>query len=130
MKLRVMSRLWIAVVALFAAPSLLAQDFTDALFCQQMQDLAAKINRDIGAQLDAVTVQSGMAVRCSAKVVEFKKKLTIPFSSLQDRQWRKRLNDIYCTDDTFALAIASGWQVTTTITGSTSEQFGMTAACR
>ena len=122
-------RLWVAFVALSATPSLLAQDFTDAQFCQQMQDLAAKINRNIGARLDEVTVQSGMAVRCNEKLVEFKKTLKIPFSNLQDPQWRKRLNDIYCTNDTLLQAVASGWQVTTTITDSTSERLRMTARC-
>ena len=94
-----------------------------------MQDLAAKINREIGAKLDEITVQSGMAVRCNERLVEFKKTLRIPFSNLHDRQWRLRLNHIYCTDDTLLQAIASGWQVTTTITDSTSEQLRITARC-
>ena len=94
-----------------------------------MDDLAVKINRDIGERLDEITVQSGMAVRCNEKLVEFKKALKIPFSDLRDPQWRKRLNDSYCTNDTLLEGIESGWQIATTITDSTSKQFRMTAEC-
>jgi hypothetical protein len=96
-----------------------AQQFPDALFCQVMEETAAKSNKDTGSKVDAVATHMGIAVLCNMKVVDFKKHIDVPFGSFEagweDRR-QAQWNQIYCNNLGFSQAIANGWRISATKT--------------
>ena len=110
-----------------------AQPFTDALFCQAMQEIATQRNKDAGTKVDAVTTDLGIAVLCNMKVVDFKKRIDLAFSQMdpgwQDRK-QSQWNRIYCNNPGFAKAIANGWRISSTTTDTEGKRHHMEANCR
>jgi hypothetical protein len=122
-----------AMIAYLALPMpLQAQQFTDAMFCQAMQEIATQGNKDAGTKVDAVTTHMGIAVLCNMKIVDFKKRLDISFR-VMDAGWEGRKqaqwNQIYCTNPGFVQAIASGWTISSTMTDAEGKRHYMEAKC-
>jgi hypothetical protein len=98
-----------------------------------MQETAAKSNKDAGSKVGSVTTHMGMAVLCNMKVVDFKKRLDVPFSALgsgwEDRK-QAEWNQIYCNNVGFSQAIANGWHISTTTTDADGKRHYIEAKCR
>ena len=116
----------------FATPAR-AEQFTDAWFCQFMKEAADKSYKDVGSKVDSVTINLGMGVLCNMKVVNYKKRLEVPFSAF-NAGWEQRKqaqwNQIYCNNVGFAEAIASGWTISVTTIDADGKQHYMDAKCR
>jgi hypothetical protein len=115
-------------------PGAHAQQHSDALFCRAMQEIAEKHNRETGSKVDAYTVVVGMAVLCSTKVVDFRKKLLVSFR-LMNVGWQARKqaqwNQIYCEPGSgFRQAIDAGWTISHTLTDVDGVRHYMVATCR
>ena len=109
-----------------------AETFTDAIFCRWMQDFATQANKDAGTKVDAVTTHEGLAVLCNMKLVDFKKRLEVPFTAMKagwDGRKQAQWNQIYCTDPGFMQAIKSGWRISSTMTDVEGNRHYMEATC-
>jgi hypothetical protein len=123
----------LALATMLLATDGRAQEHSDALFCRQIQDVADKANKDIGSRLDAVTIQIGMAVFCNVKIVDFKKRVEMPFDSFKagwqapkQAQW----NQIYCEPGSaFRQAIDAGWTIGSTTADANGVRHYMVAKC-
>lgn len=110
-----------------------AQQFSEASFCRAMQEFAAKSNMDAGTKVDSVTTHVGLAVLCNSKLIDFKKRLDIPFTAMKagwEGRKQDQWNQIYCNDPTFAAAIRAGWRVSYTMTDSDGRRLYAEAECK
>jgi hypothetical protein len=108
-------------------------EFSEDEFCSQITEMAEKLNAEGSSMVDAGTRQDGMAAICSLKVVEFKKFVNMPITSLREGwQGRKQAqwNKIYCDNNSpFRSAIDNGWTIGVLTTFIDGEQHRIKAAC-
>jgi hypothetical protein len=71
-----MLTLFISIACICNVPLGVANDPSfDEAFCKKMKHFQQKGLQDIGAMLDSITINGGMAVFCGSEIIEFKKSL-------------------------------------------------------
>ena len=86
-----------------------------------------------GESINRLTVFSGVDVRCSEKLIDFRQDVRAPHSKLRSG-WQERLqanwSSAYCKPGSqYLQAMRNGWTIASTITTSDGEKFYVKAIC-
>jgi hypothetical protein len=125
---------FIAIACICNVPLGVANDASfDEAFCKKMKQFQQNVLQDIGAMLDSVTRNDGMAVFCGNKIVEFKKFVIVSETEIREG-WKERKgaqwDEIMCGNDVIREAVDGGWIIANLMTFSDGKRFRHTANCR
>ncbi len=119
-----------ATVALASTP---ASAFDHAAFCAAMTEYAQAGQLEAGVWPDDYTKNESISVRCSMRMIEFRRYLTLPPVDLDDA-WRAhekaRWNAAHCSDPDWREAIRNGWTIAATLITENGERIWFAASCR
>jgi hypothetical protein len=119
-----------ALLVLAPAPSLA---FDHEAFCAAMTENAQAGQLEAGVWLDELTRDESVSVRCSMRMVEFRRFLDLPSREIDD-DWRRRekarWNAAHCNDPDWREAIRNGWTIAATLITETGERIWFAARCR
>ncbi len=105
---------------------------TDAEFCAALAPVQEEANRDIGRQIDEVTIHQGVFVFCAMRTVIFRKQILVPAAALsagwQDRK-KVQWNQTMCDEPVWAQMIRAGWTVTQEAVFADRVRFSSQAVC-
>ena len=125
-------RWFIALVIVMGVTSSGTKASTDAEFCSLLERLQPQFNRDIGRQVDEITVNRGLFVLCGARTVIFRKSLTVRSSDLRpgwQERFRLRWNGEMCIEAAWIDKIRTGWTVSMAALFADGTRFETSANC-
>jgi hypothetical protein len=105
----------------------------DEVFCKKMKQFKQNGLQDIGAMLDSITINDGMAVFCGNKIIEFKKIIIVSGAEIREG-WEERKNaqwdEIMCSNDLIRKAVDGNWIIANLMTFSDGRRFWHATNCR